>query len=391
MHGTDNVPIESDGISRSLFLEMDLTPWSHGWIFFTQRKAREAQNLNTLKKVLVDFDPDLVFIWGMWNLSRRLPALLEQRLPGRVIYRFAEYWPTLPSQHELYWRRAGRKWYSKPPKWLLRNIARFLLAREQAPPLLRFEHAICVSAATRDLLVQAGLPLRSARIIHTGLDIEPFVRSRPADASVAGEATLRLLFAGRLTPDKGLETALYAMAKLISIKQTGNIHLHVAGAGEMSYQHQLHGLVSQLGLDSHVTFLGRIPADEMPALYAVSDVMVLPSTWPEPFARVVLEAMISGLVVVASEIGGTPELIKDGENGLLFDPNDSDALAQKIAGLITDPMTRKRLSEAGRKTVYEKFTFSKMLDQIEQYLLEVANRAPKIEIHRSPKAAGVNH
>jgi glycosyltransferase involved in cell wall biosynthesis len=77
-------------------------------------------------------------------------------------------------------------------------------------------------------------------------------------------------------------------------------------------------------------------------------------------------------VVIATPTGGTPEIVTDGENGLLFKPNDPKDLAQKIVQLINDPKLRGKLSEAGMKTVLEKFTMSKMMDEVESYLQDVA-------------------
>ncbi|HZJ24036.1 MAG TPA: glycosyltransferase family 4 protein, partial [Anaerolineales bacterium] len=101
------------------------------------------------------------------------------------------------------------------------------------------------------------------------------------------------------------------------------------------------------------------------------DVLVLPSLWPEPFARVVLEGMVSGLVVIATPTGGTTEILTDGENGLLFAAGDAEDLAQKIICLATDPKLRRRLALAGQQTVIERFTKTKMMDEIESYLQEV--------------------
>jgi glycosyltransferase involved in cell wall biosynthesis len=110
----------------------------------------------------------------------------------------------------------------------------------------------------------------------------------------------------------------------------------------------------------------------MPELLRKFDVLVLPSIWPEPFSRAVLEGMISGLVVVAARTGGTPEIIVDEENGLLFMPNDPQDLAKKIAYLVDHPGERNQIGYAGRQTVVEGFTMEKMMDKIESYLQEVA-------------------
>ena len=88
-----------------------------------------------------------------------------------------------------------------------------------------------------------------------------------------------------------------------------------------------------------------------------------------------LEGMISGLVVVATPTGGTPELVSDGENGLLFTPDDPEDLARKIIRLKEDPELRRRLAEAGKKTVLERFTTTQMMDEIESYLQGVTNAA----------------
>jgi glycosyltransferase involved in cell wall biosynthesis len=110
----------------------------------------------------------------------------------------------------------------------------------------------------------------------------------------------------------------------------------------------------------------------MPALLRKFDVLVVPSIWPEPFARVLLEGMISGLVVVATPTGGTPEIVLDGENGLLFTPGDPGDLAQKIARLVDDPESRRKLAEAGKRTIMERFAVTKMMDEFESFLQDVA-------------------
>jgi glycosyltransferase involved in cell wall biosynthesis len=111
----------------------------------------------------------------------------------------------------------------------------------------------------------------------------------------------------------------------------------------------------------------------MPGLLQKHDVLVLPSIWAEPFSRAILEGMISGLVVVAARTGGTPEIIIDGENGLLFEPNDLEDLAKKIAHLMDDPESCDQMSHAARQTILERFTMTKMMDEIESYLQEVAH------------------
>ena len=371
MRGTNNVPVEADGIYRLLYLETDMAPSRHSVTFFTKRKAREKHNLQSFERVHEQFEPDVVFIWGMWNFPRSLPALFEARCPGKVLYRFAEYWPILPSQHDIYWRAPARRWYSRFPKWLIGNIALAMLAKDNRRHALKFEHTMCVSAATRNVLVEAGIPVSNARIIHTGLDIKQYLNSAQYDSSPENRR-LNLLYAGRLTPYKGVHTTIKAMAKLVFDQGLQNISLSVAGSGAVEYENHLRLLVTQAGLTDYVSFLGQVPFAEMPKLLRKFDVLLVPSTWPEPFARMVLEGMISGLTVVATPTGGTTEILKDGNNGLLFAPDDADDLAQKIASLVADPELRRRLAHIGQQTVIERFTKTRMIAEIESYLQEVA-------------------
>jgi glycosyltransferase involved in cell wall biosynthesis len=110
----------------------------------------------------------------------------------------------------------------------------------------------------------------------------------------------------------------------------------------------------------------------MPSLLQEFDILLFPSIWVEPFGRIILEGMISGLIVVATAKGGPSEIVVDGKNGLLFPPGDSEVLAEKIAALAADPELRWRLAQAGRQTVTQRFTSTDMLDKIEDYLEEVA-------------------
>ena len=381
MHGTNNVPVEEDGISRALYLEVDATPWRHSITFFTQRKAREKHNLHCFERVIEQFEPDVIYIWGMWNLHKSLPVFAEARYPDKVAYRFASYWPTLPSAHEFYWNAPGRTWYSQIPKGLLRHIALTMLGNEVQPNQLTFKHAMCVSAASRNVLVEAGMPVSTARIIYTGLELEKYLNSEQHQR-VLDDDSLNLLYAGRLTSTKGIDTAIDAMAKLVFDQGRRKIRLSLAGSGSVDYENHLRGLVIQAGLSDYVSFLGWVSPEEMPALLRKFDVLLMPSIWQEPFARVLLEGMVSSLVVVATPTGGTPEIVLDGENGLLFTPGNSDDLAQKIARLLDDSELRTKLAKAGKQTILERFTVARMMDDIESFLHDVACVSTSVEQDR---------
>lgn len=366
-HGVKRGDFREEYVNRTLQLEMNLQPLRHAWAFFFSRKKKERRSLRQLRKAVHEFQPDIIFIWGMWNLPRSLPFLAETLLPGRVVYRFAEYWPTLPTQHELYWQAPGRIWCMAPLKKVLGALARFRLSLESSVNSLKFERAFCVSASTRNVLLNSGIPLEQAKVIYTGVDPDRY-SMRPCIPESEG-TVLRLLFAGRLAPQKGVETALKALASP-QLRAREEVTLTLVGSGSLLYERQLKELIAELKLVDRVKLVGRVPREMMPLVFQQFEVMVVPSNWEEPLARVVLEGMASGLVVVASRKGGTPEMIADGVNGLLFEPDDSDDLAEKLVSLLRNPALRCDLTQAARRTIEESFTLSGMTDKVEAFLEE---------------------
>jgi glycosyltransferase involved in cell wall biosynthesis len=123
-------------------------------------------------------------------------------------------------------------------------------------------------------------------------------------------------------------------------------------------------------LHDFVIFHKPASKEEMPAILQQFDVLIFPSIYEEPLARITQEAMASGLVVVGTTTGGTGEILKDGETGFTFAPEDADGLAEQVNRLILDPDLCCRLAEAGRQTVLENFTLDKMVKEIEAYLID---------------------
>jgi glycogen(starch) synthase len=366
-------PASEQNIYRLLHLEGDLA-YYQPLHFFTRWKKQHRENLVFLENTVKDFAPDLIFVWGMWALSKALPALAEQLLPGRVVYYLSDYWTSALDMHTTYWQAPAQRWPMQVPKRVLNKVAMSMLAKEGQPDL-KLQHVICVSGRVRDLLVQAGLPIQHARIIHGGTDVERF-RSVRARDYLSG--SLKLLYAGQLVQHKGVHTAIEAMAKLVKGRGGGQIHLTLVGSGHPDYEAFLRDLVERKGLCDYVTFHGPVSKDEMPALLQQFDVLIFPSIYEEPLARMTQEAMVSGLVVVGTTTGGTKEILREGETGLTFAPDDADGLAEQIGRLITDPSLCRRLAQTGRQTVLENFTIEGMVKEIEVYLQEVMHSATHV-------------
>ncbi len=193
------------------------------------------------------------------------------------------------------------------------------------------------SEALRDRFEAAGL--LNVRIEPWTFGFEHGDTRSQAPVRGAG-GPLRVGFVGSLMVSKAPHVLLDAAARL----RAGTVTLDLYGDhadyhGDRSYRERLAPLLAA----PHVRAHGAVPHDEMPSRYAGMDVLVLPSVWPENSPLVIREAFLAGVPVVASRIGGIPELVQHEVNGLLFSPGDADALAQGLARLAGEAGLLERL------------------------------------------------
>jgi glycogen(starch) synthase len=181
-----------------------------------------------------------------------------------------------------------------------------------------------------------------------------------------------LIYAGQIIPQKGVHTLVEALDFLLHDGPGKNIHLTLLGNGHPDYESYLRNLIVDRRLQSNIDFLPPIPREEMPGVLRKFDAMILPSIYEEPLARSIQEAMACGLVVLSTLTGGSREIIVDGENGLTFTPGDARSLASQLEKLMSKPDLQKRLAQAGRKTIVERFDIRRSVDEIETYLCNLS-------------------
>jgi glycosyltransferase involved in cell wall biosynthesis len=364
-YGVNGLPAPKESTTRVLHLQADIHHY-RPLDFFWRRQWQEWANRRALCGALDRFQPDVVFIWGMWNLSRQIAHWSEQWADGRVAYAIAGYWPMGPDAHEAYWQRTARRSRARvlmaPARWL----ALRLLAREKATHPLALEQVACVSEYVRRKLTDAGALPHGARVIYNGIDPQPFLQA--AMHRQPSPHLLRLVYTGGLAAHKGVHTAIEALGVAQRQGQVDNMHLSIVGGGHPDYGAHLKRLVEELGLQNHVTFRGRVPRGEIAAVLAGHDVFLFTSVYDEPIARSVMEAMAAGLTVVGTPVGGQGEMLQDGANALVFPPDDPEGLAACILRLQHDLELRAQLAEAGRRTVVERFTLDRMVDEVEAWL-----------------------
>lgn len=168
------------------------------------------------------------------------------------------------------------------------------------------------------------------------------------------DGRLRLLFLGQLIPDKGVQVMLDALAM---IPGDVAVELHVAGSGPMQTDVEAAAL-----RDDRLRFHGFVKAEQKFGLLADSDVLLFPSVWPENAPIAILEAMAAGMAILGSRIGGVPELVHDGENGVLVPANDASRLAEAIIALAKDH-ARLRLLQQRSKIDSADYTVERMVEK----------------------------
>jgi glycosyltransferase involved in cell wall biosynthesis len=227
------------------------------------------------------------------------------------------------------------------------------------------DEVIAVSEHTADHMIEVeGAPRDKVHVVMNGIDFERVRLSNPeapseVRRSLGAEGAHLLLIMARLHPEKGHHYLFEALPE-IRRRASKPVRLAVAGVGpfEAAYREE----VRALGCEDIVTFVGF--REDSADLMAAADVLVLPSL-AEAFGLVLTEALYLGTPVVATRVGGIPEIVSDGVDGLLARPADSRSLADAIVALLEDPQMRSRMSGAGREKVLGRFQFQQMVRDYE--------------------------
>jgi glycosyltransferase involved in cell wall biosynthesis len=318
------------------------------WEFARELEARSVP-LDAIR-LRADVDP-IAFTEVVAYLARLRPRVLHTHLVHADVYgQLAGSLSRVPlrlsTKHGFNEFREGR-WFG---------------VADRSVSSLAHVHVAISRGLAQYLAETEGFHEEDFEIVHYGI-----ASSGPAEPYAGSEP--RLVCVGRLIPIKGHLVLLRALARAREL--VPSLTLDVAGRGPLAPA--LEGYARELGLEQAVRFLGFVSPVE--AAFEDSAIVVVPSLG-EGFGMVALEAMERARPVIASAVGGLPEIVADGETGLVVPPADVDALADAIVALASDLSRAAAMGEAGRARALEEFTPARCVERVEELYLRALVAAP---------------
>jgi glycogen synthase len=347
-----------DGPEPDVYRELEWYWRDHDFkrVLHTRRPFIEHRNLRRLARHIDQLQPDVVSFWSMGGMSHLLIEDVRRRGLPMVAFvhdQWLDYGRHTDQWTRLYLpRRQGK---AAP---LARLVTRL-------PTHVDYGGAgryVFVSEFVRQRALALGLGLKDTAVAHSGID-PAFLDGGPAPEH---DWRWRLLHVGRLHPEKGIEDAVRALTHLPE-----EATLDFAGTWDPREETALANLIADLGLRDRVMLLGQQPPAAVKELYRSHDALLFPVRWDEPWGLVPLEAMASGMPVLATGRGGSGEYLRDGENSLLVPAEDPAALAAAVRRLTADPELRRQLRAGGLETA-PRHTEPIFNAAVERHLLDVA-------------------
>jgi glycosyltransferase involved in cell wall biosynthesis len=299
------------------------------------------------------------------SLVRRISPINDVRALVALFRHIRKIEPHIVHTHTSKAGILGRlaAWLARVPT---RSLSKIFLQMEKLLGKITHHHIALTPEEGKDYLNLGVATSKNISVIHSGVDLNCFKRSAtksnpgknelaiPSDSLVVG-------YVGWLIPIKGVTYLVNAMAEVM--QRHPNSLLVLVGKGDEKGEEEvkLSKQVENLGIVDNVRFLGWRP--DVGEIMSCFDIFVLPSL-NEGMGRVLVEAMATGLPIVASRVGGIPDLVKHGENGLLVPPADEGALERAISDLLSDEARRKRMGETGKR-ICRPYSIEAMVEKID--------------------------
>jgi glycosyltransferase involved in cell wall biosynthesis len=331
----------------------------------------------TLRRILQGFQPDVVHVRiFMGQLSPLILPLLSN-VP--CLYQAAMYRAICPKGTKTLPNGAACDTVAglaclhqrclTPQSWAMLMVQRQLWLKWRHV----FDRVVALSHGMKAKLEAEGIS--PVEVVYNG------VPERPLRPALQDPPTT--VFAGRLVPEKGVDVLLQAFAQILP--QVPQARLLIAGQG--SEANFLQTLAAELNVSYAVTWLGHRPRAEMEQQFEAAWVQVVPSQWEEPFGNVSTEAMMRGTAVIASAVGGQPEIVQDGITGFLVPPGSVDAIALPLLKLLRDRSLAEQMGQAGRQRALTHFSEDRRTDRFIEIYQQLQAKYATTQLHPSKASA----
>ncbi len=362
-HGLPAPDVDDQGIHRQLRVHGF---FGHPWLGMRDLYGLEKHNHAALRAQIAEFKPDLVHVWNLGGISKSLILTLRDiGLP--TVYDISDHWIARSMRADVWlrwWNGLTQSGLATFTSKVLRLLGAKSWLRTKAPfaawDEIQFPRIYFCSDRLKQITRESGWPVDHGAVIHCGVKTATFADRAPSDRFT------KLLYVGRLHEDKDPLTAIQALGRLAA---NGNqdLVLDLYGRGEDDYVEMLKATATELGIADRVQFKSTDAAG-MRTVYSEYDALLFTSAWEEPFALTPLEAMSAQLPVISTLLGGSAELVRDGENALQFEARDDAGLAAAIERMAADPELRRNLIDTAGQEVVERYDLEVIVSQIEDYL-----------------------
>lgn len=362
-------PKQGSGMMREEHVEdwvFHRTPPANGLLSrmpILQYRSLMAALRNRLGEVVDSVRPDIIHAHSpVLNALPSISLARSANLP--VVYEVRAFWEDAAVDHGT-----AREW---GPRYRLTRAM-------ETRALKRVDAVTTICEGLRRDMVERGIPAEKITVIPNAVDVSGFQFNKPADVELAREYGLTqgktLGFAGSFYAYEGLDLLLQAMPQVLRAEPKARLMLVGGGPQET----RLKALTSELGVGHAVHFTGRVPHAEVGRYYSVMDVMVYPRV-PMRLTQLVtplkpLEAMALGKLVVASDVGGHGELVRDGYNGHLFHAGSTEALAARLINLLNDQDAWGDVISNGRRFVERERTWENSAARYRAVYADILSRS----------------
>lgn len=315
------------------------------------------KTVKQIKQIIDEMRPDIVHAHNIhYYLSYR--SLKVAKESGSKVFLTAHdamlfhYGKKFDDEKVSWWSqfRKYRKRYNPFRNFIIRRYLKYV------------DKVFSVSHALSHALNNNGI--KNVEVIHNGIDVEKWQTTNNLVTEFKNKFNLNnkkvVLFGGRLSEPKGGEKIIKMMDKVV--KDVPDARLLVLGQTN-DYSKEMLREAKKMGIEKNIIFTGWISGVELVAGYHVSDLVVTPSLYLDPFPTVNLEAMACGKAVIGTCFGGTKEVVKDNVTGFIVDPFDVENTADKIIELLQDPIKMEKFGRAGFERVTKEFTLEKQVQE----------------------------